>query len=158
MAEQYSGGAYTGICPPGLLTTYGPVLREPIGHIYFAGTETGTQWAGYMNGAVEAGERAAREVRMCVSVAQVRERNVRLKSRLNNPITKIEECRKHSKSSVNVKSSNARKSIHTRLFSRRSPCALYITNCTGTARDEQAALERDHSTGTRVDGYTGAAV
>lgn len=60
--QQYSGGAYTGICPPGLLTTYGPVIREPIGQIYFAGTETATQWSGYMNGAVEAGERAAREV------------------------------------------------------------------------------------------------
>jgi len=62
MSEQYSGGAYTGICPPGLLTTYGPVIREPVGQIYFAGTETATQWSGYMNGAVEAGERAAREI------------------------------------------------------------------------------------------------
>lgn len=30
--------------------------------IYFAGTETATHWSGYMEGAVEAGERAAREV------------------------------------------------------------------------------------------------
>lgn len=30
--------------------------------IYWAGTETATQWCGYMDGAVQAGERAALEV------------------------------------------------------------------------------------------------
>lgn len=30
--------------------------------IYWAGTETATQWCGYMSGAVQAGERAALEV------------------------------------------------------------------------------------------------
>jgi monoamine oxidase len=30
--------------------------------MYFAGTETGTQWSGYMDGAIQAGERAAREI------------------------------------------------------------------------------------------------
>ena len=39
------------------------MIRQPVGRIYFAGTETATQWSGYMEGAVEAGERAAREVR-----------------------------------------------------------------------------------------------
>lgn len=39
------------------------MLREPVGRLYFAGTETATEWSGYMEGAVEAGERAAREVR-----------------------------------------------------------------------------------------------
>lgn len=38
------------------------VLREPFGRLYFAGTETATKWSGYMDGAVRAGERAAREV------------------------------------------------------------------------------------------------
>lgn len=38
------------------------VIRQPVGKIYFAGTETATQWSGYMEGAVQAGERAAREV------------------------------------------------------------------------------------------------
>ena len=32
--------------------------------MFFAGTETATEWSGYMDGAVQAGERAAREV-MC---------------------------------------------------------------------------------------------
>lgn len=39
------------------------VIRQPVDRIYFAGTETATHWSGYMEGAVEAGERAAREVR-----------------------------------------------------------------------------------------------
>ncbi|XP_076353929.1 amine oxidase [flavin-containing] B-like [Tachypleus tridentatus] len=62
MGEQYSGGCYTGTCPPGFLTCYGRVLREPIGRMYFAGTETATYWSGYLEGAIEAGERSAREV------------------------------------------------------------------------------------------------
>ncbi|KAM3862287.1 amine oxidase [flavin-containing] [Diretmus argenteus] len=62
--EEYSGGCYTAYFPPGILTQYGKVLREPVGKLYFAGTETATEWSGYMEGAVQAGERAAREV-MC---------------------------------------------------------------------------------------------
>ncbi|XP_063306212.1 amine oxidase [flavin-containing] A-like [Pelobates fuscus] len=62
--EQYSGGCYTAYFPPGVMTQYGSVIREPVGKLYFAGTETATQWSGYMEGAVQAGERAAREV-MC---------------------------------------------------------------------------------------------
>jgi len=30
--------------------------------VYWAGTETATEWRGYMNGAVQAGQRAASEV------------------------------------------------------------------------------------------------
>ena len=37
-------------------------LRKPHGNVYFAGTELATKWSGHMDGAVEAGERAAREV------------------------------------------------------------------------------------------------
>ncbi|CAB1437105.1 unnamed protein product [Pleuronectes platessa] len=59
--EEYSGGCYTAYFPPGILTQYGKVLREPVGRLYFAGTETATEWSGYMEGAVQAGERAARE-------------------------------------------------------------------------------------------------
>nr|XP_033805542.1 amine oxidase [flavin-containing] A-like isoform X2 [Geotrypetes seraphini] len=60
--EQYSGGCYTAYFPPGIMTQYGRVIRKPVGRIYFAGTETATQWSGYMEGAVQAGERAAREI------------------------------------------------------------------------------------------------
>ena len=37
-------------------------LREPVGRIHWAGTETSTFWNGYMDGAVRSGERAANEV------------------------------------------------------------------------------------------------
>jgi monoamine oxidase len=44
------------------LTEYGPALRAPVGRIHWAGTETSEYWAGYMDGAVRSGERAAAEV------------------------------------------------------------------------------------------------
>ena len=64
MADQYSGGCYTGVAAPGTLSTFGKFLAEPEGRIYFAGTETGTYWYGYMEGAIEAGERASSQVLM----------------------------------------------------------------------------------------------
>lgn len=60
-AEPWTRGCPTGFMPPGVLTTFGPALREPVGRIHWAGTESATEWAGYMEGAVESGERAARE-------------------------------------------------------------------------------------------------
>ncbi len=38
-------------------------IRDPIGSIHFAGTETATEWAGYMDGAIQSGQRAAGEVK-----------------------------------------------------------------------------------------------
>jgi monoamine oxidase len=61
-SEPYSRGCPVGIAPPGVLTAYGAALREPVGAIHWAGTETSTYWNGYMDGAVRSGERAAREV------------------------------------------------------------------------------------------------
>uniref|UniRef100_A0A8C8IFQ1 Amine oxidase n=1 Tax=Oncorhynchus tshawytscha TaxID=74940 RepID=A0A8C8IFQ1_ONCTS len=66
--EEYSGGCYTAYFPPGILTQYGKVIRKPVGRLYFAGTETATEWSGYMEGAVQAGERAAREVRAFIII------------------------------------------------------------------------------------------
>jgi len=60
--EQYSGGGYGSIMPPGFITSHAKVLREPIGKMYFAGAETAIAWSCYMDGAISAGERAAREV------------------------------------------------------------------------------------------------
>jgi monoamine oxidase len=60
--EIYTGGCPVGITPPGVLTEYGPALREPVGRIHWAGTETATVWTGYMDGAVQSGQRAASEV------------------------------------------------------------------------------------------------
>ncbi|HEY2794899.1 MAG TPA: FAD-dependent oxidoreductase [Micromonosporaceae bacterium] len=61
-AEEWSGGCYGAFATPGTLTRYGSALREVIGPIHFAGTETATRWAGYIDGAAESGKRAAVEV------------------------------------------------------------------------------------------------
>jgi monoamine oxidase len=61
-AEPYTRGCPLAIPAPGVLTTYGRALREPVDRIHWAGTETATYWNGYMDGAVRAGERAASEV------------------------------------------------------------------------------------------------
>jgi monoamine oxidase len=61
-AEPYTGGCYAGFLAPGVWTNYGPALRKPVGHVHWAGTETATVWNGYMDGAVQSGERAAQEV------------------------------------------------------------------------------------------------
>jgi monoamine oxidase len=60
--EPWSGGCYAGNMTPGTMTGYGEVLREPVGRIHWAGTETATRWCGYMDGAIRSGERAAGEV------------------------------------------------------------------------------------------------
>ncbi len=59
-AEPYTRGCPVAIAPPGVLTTYGRALREPVGRLHWAGTESAGYWNGYMDGAVSAGERAAR--------------------------------------------------------------------------------------------------
>ena len=48
--------------PAGLMTRYGNASREVCGRIHWAGTETGVLLEGYMDGAVSARERAAKEV------------------------------------------------------------------------------------------------
>jgi monoamine oxidase len=60
--EKWTRGCPTGIPRPGILSKYGDTLRAPVGPVHFAGTETSDYWQGYMDGAVRAGERAAREV------------------------------------------------------------------------------------------------
>jgi monoamine oxidase len=61
-AERWSEGCYTSILAPGTLTELGAALRKPSGRLHWAGTETARDGTGYFEGAIEAGERAAREV------------------------------------------------------------------------------------------------
>jgi len=61
-AEEWSRGCYGGRFGTGAWTGYGEALREPVGRVHWAGTETAEAWNGYMDGAVRSGERAAREV------------------------------------------------------------------------------------------------
>ncbi len=61
-AEQWSQGCYGAVMPPGVLTTVGHLMRKPFGAVHWAGTETATEWSGYVEGALESGDRASREV------------------------------------------------------------------------------------------------
>jgi monoamine oxidase len=67
-AEEFTGGCYGGIFAPGVWSSFGPALRAPIGNLHWAGTETATVWNGYMDGAVQSGERAAQEVGSALGV------------------------------------------------------------------------------------------
>ncbi len=60
--EEYSRGCYAGVMVPGAWLGYGEALRQPVGTLHWAGTETATVWNGYMDGAVQSGERAAQEI------------------------------------------------------------------------------------------------
>lgn len=60
--EEWSGGCYAAIYPTGTWTSFRNELARPAGRLHWAGTETATEWYGYIEGAVRAGERAAKEV------------------------------------------------------------------------------------------------
>lgn len=53
---------YVGAMPPGVMTRFGHALREPVGRIHWAGSETSVEWQGYLEGALRSGLRAAEEV------------------------------------------------------------------------------------------------
>lgn len=70
-AHDWADDAWAGGCPvsnpaPGVLTAEGPRLAEPVGRIFWAGTETATVWTGYLEGALESAERASGEVLTCL--------------------------------------------------------------------------------------------
>lgn len=60
--EPWSRGGYVAHMPPGVMTIFGSAIREPCGRIHWAGAETATEWAGYLDGALQSGIRAAGEV------------------------------------------------------------------------------------------------
>jgi monoamine oxidase len=61
-AEPWTLGCSAGVLPAGVLSQFGPALRQPVGRLHWAGSETAREWYGFMEGALESGERAAAEV------------------------------------------------------------------------------------------------
>jgi monoamine oxidase len=61
-AEPWIGGGMVSRFGPGVLTSFGRALREPVGRLHWAGTETATITHGGIDGAIRSGERAANEV------------------------------------------------------------------------------------------------
>ena len=60
--REWTRGAYNANMGPCGWLHFGAALSRPIGPIKWAATETATAWSGCMEGAVEAGTRAAHEV------------------------------------------------------------------------------------------------
>jgi monoamine oxidase len=60
--EPWTRGCFMSHYAPGLMTRLGHLLREPVGRIHFAGTETSAVMNGFIDGAVRSGERVAAEV------------------------------------------------------------------------------------------------
>ncbi|HEV7615002.1 MAG TPA: flavin monoamine oxidase family protein [Solirubrobacterales bacterium] len=65
--EEWTRGCYGCLMTTGGWTEYGRALRAPIGPLHWAGAETATVWNGYMDGAVQSGERAATEALAAIS-------------------------------------------------------------------------------------------
>ena len=60
--ERWTRGCSMGHFPTGVLTQYGRRLREPVGRVHWAGTETASTSYGAMDGAVRSGERVCEEI------------------------------------------------------------------------------------------------
>lgn len=60
--QEWSRGCSMAHYPVGVLTKYGPLLRQVWGRVHWAGTESSTLSHGAVDGAIRSGERAAQEV------------------------------------------------------------------------------------------------
>ena len=60
--QEWTRGCSMAHFGPGVLTQYGRFIREPVGRIHWAGTETAGTSHGAIDGAVRSGERVAEEI------------------------------------------------------------------------------------------------
>lgn len=60
--EEWANGCYGAFAPPGVYHTFSRWIREPVGAIHWAGTETSPTWTGYIEGAIRSGESAANDI------------------------------------------------------------------------------------------------
>lgn len=61
LTDRFTGGS-GGVAPAGVTTSYRHVIRQSLNRVHFAGTETATDWSGYMDGAIQSGWRASKEI------------------------------------------------------------------------------------------------
>ncbi|KPP82479.1 MAG: monoamine oxidase [Oceanicaulis sp. HLUCCA04] len=66
-SDPWTRGCYASVLGTGVWTALGQDLRKPLGPIHVAGTETAIHGFGYIEGALEAGARAADEVRAALA-------------------------------------------------------------------------------------------
>jgi monoamine oxidase len=61
--DTWTRGCFTGFLTPGATSLFGPAVRDPVGPIRWAGTETATTWPSFIDGAIRSGEREADAIR-----------------------------------------------------------------------------------------------
>ncbi|KAM5344476.1 hypothetical protein ACJ41O_013012 [Fusarium nematophilum] len=61
--EEFVGGAPGCSMPPGVWSKHAKDWRDSFQHVHFAGNETAFEWRGYLEGALLAGSRAAKDVK-----------------------------------------------------------------------------------------------
>ncbi|ODR25598.1 FAD-dependent oxidoreductase [Mycolicibacterium porcinum] len=66
--DEYVGGGYMALPVAGTLDGLLPLPATPVGDIHWAGTETASDHAGYIEGAIESGLRVAQEVAQALAV------------------------------------------------------------------------------------------
>jgi monoamine oxidase len=60
---QWTRGCFTGFLTPGATTLFKSAVRDPVGPLHWAGTETATDWPSFIDGAIRSGEREADAIR-----------------------------------------------------------------------------------------------
>jgi monoamine oxidase len=61
--QQWTRGCFTGFLTPGATTLFRSAVRDPVGPLHWAGTETSTVWPSFIEGAIRSGERAVAEIK-----------------------------------------------------------------------------------------------
>jgi monoamine oxidase len=57
--EQWTRGCVTGFLTSGATVLFRSAVRDPVGPLHWAGSETATVWPSFIDGAIRSGERAA---------------------------------------------------------------------------------------------------
>jgi monoamine oxidase len=68
--DEFVGGGYLALPEVGTTEGFVPMPSVPTGDVHWAGSETATAHPGYLDGAIEAGERAAAEVHAALAARQ----------------------------------------------------------------------------------------
>lgn len=61
--QQWTRGCFTGFLTPGATMLFKAAVRDPVGPLHWAGTETSTVWPSFIDGAIRSGEREADLIR-----------------------------------------------------------------------------------------------
>ena len=57
--QKWTRGCFTGFLAPGATVLFGAAVRDSVGPLHWAGTETATDWPSFIDGAVRSGQREA---------------------------------------------------------------------------------------------------